>query len=263
MFSKQKPEDLEKPHEKHPCTCEDPAKSKDWLDNSWWPEHHKRLVKEAERTDPFDLVIIGDSITQRLNGTRNQGNVMLPENRAVFESTFTKSGGGSIDTLALGSSGDTSTNLLWHLENGMLPDTLNPKVWLVLIGTNDLGRTFCSKEATLRGILEVAARVRSKKPEATILLHGLLPRSDDSMAKVMEEENYKLGYYWEKIQWINQRLKESCNNDAHCVYMETNSIFLSSKETINKETLTDALHPSSAGFKKWAPLVVEKVLGVL
>ena len=264
MSSKQKPEDLAKLHEDHACTCEDPVKPMDWLDNPLWLDHHNRLVKEAERTDAFDLVIIGDSITERINGTRHQGNVMLPENRAIFESTFTKSGGGNVDALALGSSGDTSENLLWHLENGMLPDTtLNPKVWLVLIGTNNLGRKLCSKEATLRGILEVVARLRSKRPDATVLLHGLLPRSDNSMAKVMKEENYKLGYYWEQIQWINQRLKESCNDNLQCVYMETIDIFLSSKDMINKETLTDALHPSSEGIKKWGPLIVEKVQGML
>ena len=281
---------MEKLHQKQKlCTCENPNEPNDWLENSLWIDHHQQMVQQAvsaaaassERTaDDLDLVILGDSITERINGTRHQGNVMLPENRAVFESFFTKAGGGKVNALALGSSGDTSPNLLWHLENGILPETLNPKVWLVLIGTNNLGRTFCSKEATLDGILAVVTTLQSKKPDASILLHGLLPRSDDSMAKVMMDENYKLGYYWEQIQWINQRLKQWCRNNngvggvtntagRHCDYMETIDIFLSSTGEdddgmmINRETMTDALHPSHKGIEKWGPLIVEKVQSLL
>ena len=244
----------------------DPAKPADWLENPGWLDQHKRLVKQAEREDKVDLVILGDSITERLNGTRHLGTVQLPDNREVFLSTFTKSGGGNIEALALGSSGDTSPNLLWHLENGMLPVTLNPKVWMVLIGTNDLGRTLCNKEATLSGILEVVATLRSKRPEATILVHGLLPRSDKTMAKEMKEENYLMKYFWEQIQWINKRLQETCESNVpggHCVYMETIDIFLASIERIDPKTMTDGLHPSSEGYKKWGPLIVETVQGLL
>jgi lysophospholipase L1-like esterase len=224
-----------------------------------WHDHHKDLIAAANSPGPFQFVMLGDSITERWNGTRHLGTVVLPENRQVFNSFFTKSGGGSVDGLALGTSGDTSTNLLFHLQNGMLPDSLNPGVWMILIGTNDMGRTFCSKEATLKGILNVIHYLQQKRPDAKLLVHGLLPRSDDGLQKEMKDENYLVGKYWNEIKWVNNHLEEACDDSTNSIYMEAPDIFLGSPSTVNPETMPDGLHPSAAALKLWGPKIVEQV----
>jgi len=250
-----------------PCACADPELSESWFDNPLWADKHRLLVEQAENTGKVDLVLLGDSITERMNGrTHFPSQPQMPDNLEIFRSILTRSGGGSMDALALGVSGDTSPNLLWHLENGMLPDSLNPKVWLILIGTNDLGRTLCNKEAVLKGIRQVTRTLRARRPLATLIVHGLLPRSDMSMAKPMEDENYKTGYYWEQIKWINEQLNQTCSTDVSidCLYMETVDIFLDhGGERIDKETMTDGLHPSSKGYKQWLPLLSARVRQLL
>jgi hypothetical protein len=59
----------------------------------------------------LDIVMIGDSITERWNGTSSMGRNLIPKGRAPFEQYFTKDGGGSLEGLALGSSGDTVRNI--------------------------------------------------------------------------------------------------------------------------------------------------------
>jgi lysophospholipase L1-like esterase len=71
--------------------------------------HHEALVRSARSTSSdLDVVIMGDSITEHLNGTRFQGSVLLPDSYGdLFRSFFTREGGGTLEGLALGASGDT------------------------------------------------------------------------------------------------------------------------------------------------------------
>lgn len=41
--------------------------------------------------------------------------------------------------------GDTSQNLLWRLKNGEAPEGLSPDAVVILVGTNDLAKSFITK----------------------------------------------------------------------------------------------------------------------
>ena len=71
--------------------------------------HHEALVRSAQSaSSDLDVVILGDSITENLNGTKLQGAIQLPKAyREHFCSFFTKEGGGTLAGLALGGGGDT------------------------------------------------------------------------------------------------------------------------------------------------------------
>mmetsp|Transcript_10488 Transcript_10488/g.13897 ORF Transcript_10488/g.13897 Transcript_10488/m.13897 type:complete len:99 (-) Transcript_10488:343-639(-) len=84
--------------------------------------------------------------------------------------------GGKLNGMALGSAADITPETIWHLENRWITDSLHPKLWLLLIGTNDLGRSGCSKRNTLVGILHIADHLHKMRPDVPILFHGLLPR---------------------------------------------------------------------------------------
>jgi lysophospholipase L1-like esterase len=62
----------------------------------------------------LDIVLLGDSIIERWNGTRHMGTHPMEGMREIFESKFTRKGGGTLEGLALGSSGDTvSMHIYW------------------------------------------------------------------------------------------------------------------------------------------------------
>ncbi len=136
------------------------------------------------REKSFDVVLLGDSITERFDGTANLRSRQLPDHRDVFQQYFGASLGGedatpgSISGLAIGLAGATSNKLLWSVENGVIArGGLEPKSWLVMVGTNDIGRMGCSKAATLAGTGAVID-IRRRRPRAAIIVHALLPRSD-------------------------------------------------------------------------------------
>jgi lysophospholipase L1-like esterase len=276
---------LEPAQKDTPCTCPDPsrAKPRDASVKQWWTQHDIMVqaanlaASTTQQGDLLDFVMIGDSITERFMGTRSMGANAEPEFKQVFDEFFDKSGqkSATLQGLALGASGDVCTELKWHLENGMLPDHLNPKVWIILIGTNDLDRSKCSKRNTLAGILNVAYYLHERRPTAPIILHGLLPRADE-----FNTGDYTLGVRWKQILWINRELKKFCALHEHWHYMQSHNLFLERNTdtkavvatdadvvdehvVINAERMEDSLHPSVQGYRVWAPRIAERVQQII
>ena len=71
-----------------------------------------------------------------------------------------------------------SPNVLWRLLHGEMPADFNPRVWWVVLGMNDLGRMQCSEEVVVLGILRVVEEIRSRKPDAKIVINSMLPMAD-------------------------------------------------------------------------------------
>ncbi|GKY93333.1 hypothetical protein MPSEU_000300900 [Mayamaea pseudoterrestris] len=254
----------DRPHHT-PCECTNPLVPTKWTSKPGWEEHHNELVNFAKQAtqlpnSKLDLVMIGDSIIERWNGTRSMGQQLAADFVPVFDQYFTKHGGGSLDAIALGSSGDTSNNLLWHLSHGLMDITeLQPAVWFIMVGTNDIGRTGCSKRNTLAGVLHVAQFLRDQRPGASIIVHGLLPRSDSRQAVP------NLGRMWQQILFVNRELKKLCNLHDEWIYMDAANLFLRRVEggnlafEINSDVMPDGLHPNVAGYNLWGREIVKVV----
>src|SRR5215471_12343284 len=88
---------------------------------------HGQLLAKA-RQGGIDLYFLGDSITRRWGATD------YPDFLANWKHNFY--GWNAAD---FGWGGDTTQNILWRLENGEL-EGVNPKVIVLLAGTNNVGR---------------------------------------------------------------------------------------------------------------------------
>jgi lysophospholipase L1-like esterase len=214
-------------------------------------QFHDILVQRAHQNAAnATLVLLGDSILEILTGTvigEPYGTA-----QAIYESSFEQT-----TTVTLATGGDRTNNLLWRLNNGMFPDLLQPKVWFILIGTNNFAFG-CSKEANLAGIVYIANYIRSRRPNSKILLHGLLPRSDDT-------QSYVMGEFWGYIQWINHQLQQECElHAAWCTYMETPLLFLKpGGKEIDPAMLPDMLHPTDLSYEAWSKIIMEVVTRVM
>lgn len=62
--------------------------------------------------------------------------------------------------------GDKCENVLWRVENGEL-DNVKPKIVVLHVGTNNVDN---KAEEIADGIQEIAQRIRSKLPDAYIVL---------------------------------------------------------------------------------------------
>src|SRR3984957_17868187 len=140
------------------------------MDLSWWRERHQAKLEELRRTRP-NLIFLGDSITEdwEYDG---------PEEWRKFVPVWQRFYGDR-NAVNLGFKGDTTASLLWRIRNGEC-DGIAPKVAVILIGANNLGRLHWSAADTVLGIDAIIAELRRRLPTTRVLLLGVLPseRSD-------------------------------------------------------------------------------------
>jgi lysophospholipase L1-like esterase len=130
---------------------------------------HAELVDKAKKGG-IDIYFVGDSIARRWGATD------YPELLANWTQNFF--GWNAAD---FGWGADKTQHILWRLEHGEL-DGVNPKMIVVLAGTNNVGTvppTAAMIEDVTRGIKAILDACRRKAPEATIVLTAIFPRNDN------------------------------------------------------------------------------------
>ena len=135
------------------------------METGWWRARHEAKLAEA-RSRKIDLVWLGDSITMdwELDG---------PEDWRRFAPVWNRFYGDR-NALNLGFGGDNTAHLLWRMQNGEL-EGLHPKVAVVLIGANNMGRVRWSAPQSIAGITAVVDEAKRRMPGTKILLISVLP----------------------------------------------------------------------------------------
>jgi len=234
----------------------------------------------------LDVVFLGDSITEFWNGMSFGVPVEAKKEIVpIFESLFRKDHNAKVEGLALGIAGDKTHNLLWRIQNGEIPDTLNPKVWWVLIGTNDFVhknaanrkyQTFCSEDVVTMGIVRVLEELRRIRPHAKIVINALLPRADYNRDNKKYGKLYqtkalrKKKNIWTAIEIVNQKLNQFCRERNGFHYVDYKQIFIAEHKRavgwdrfyIPSYLMNDFLHPTPLGYQIWGEEIV-KDLGTL
>ena len=88
---------------------------------------------------------------------------------------------GDRNAVNLGFNGDATSHLLWRIENGEVAG-IAPKVAVILIGANNLGRLHWSAEDTVAGIDAIVTQLRRRLPHTKLLLLGVLPSDRSAWA---------------------------------------------------------------------------------
>jgi lysophospholipase L1-like esterase len=143
------------------------------LDKTSQIVHEELLEKRTQ--GQIDVYFIGDSITRRWGTSDAQYKTLLDNWNQNFH-------GWNAGNFGWGA--DRTQNILWRLEHGEL-DGVNPKVLVVMAGTNNVGSLTPIDDdrrrinEITRGLEEIIKVARKKAPRATILLTGIPPRNDN------------------------------------------------------------------------------------
>jgi beta-glucosidase len=180
-----------------------------------------QTINEEVMTTPYRVLFLGDSLTERWD----------PE---IWERHYAVRG-----ALNAGVSGDRTENLLWRLENGNL-DGPPPEVVVLLIGTNDLGLERTPQE-TAEGIRAILAVLKSRLPNARILLLGIWPRA------LAPFRPLRLA-----IAEVN-RLIRGCADGASIQYLDLGDALLDPDGRLSPAVSPDRLHLSALGYARIAP----------
>ena len=160
---------------------------------------HSQLLAKAKQGG-IDVYFEGDSITRRWGATD------YPDLLANWKQNFF--GWNAAD---FGWGADRTQNILWRLENGEL-DGVNPKVVVLLAGTNNVGNPSArGTRAQARRMLRAVCRrscamIQAKAPAATIVVMGIFPRNDNMASMpVIERINANLGKLADgrKVRYLN------------------------------------------------------------
>lgn len=192
---------------------------------------HTDFLREIKAGNgDFEFVLIGDSITdwwRKRNG---------PDTYARFASW---------KPLDLGVAAETTEEVLWRLLNGEL-DGIHPKVIMLMIGTNNIARGD-QPEWVAAGVKKILETIRTKQPQAKILLLAIFPRaasSQDPIRKRVDETN---------------KLLPALADGKNILYMDIGSKFLDAQGNLSKEIMPDLLHPNAKGYQIWLDAVSPKL----
>jgi len=197
---------------------------------------HAQLLDKARRGG-IDVYFAGDSITRRW-GTSDAAY------RSFFEHWTTSFFGWNAANFGWG--GDTVQNILWRLTDGEL-DGVHPKVIVVMAGTNNVGGTprdgvdAAAAESVANGMRAILDVMRTKAPEATVILMGITPRTDSrGGASVMPT-----------IDAINARYA-SFADGRRIRYVNINHQLARGDGAPREGVTVDGLHLSVTGYQVWA-----------
>jgi len=192
---------------------------------------HEQLLQKAAQ-GRIDLYFAGDSIVRRWGATD------YPELLAHWRANFHGWNAGNF-----GWGADSTQNILWRLQNGEL-DGVNPKVIVLLAGTNNVGRTLppdggASTIADVaRGIGAIVETMRAKAPRAAIVLTAIFPRNDNIAVMPI-------------INGINERIAKL--SDGRAVrYLNVNDRLATPDGVLREGMMHDRLHPTVKGYQVWA-----------
>jgi len=202
----------------------------------WWVKRHEQKLKAIEDADKIDVVFIGDSITHGWEGS----------GKKTWEENFS-----SWSPLNLGYGGDRTEHVLWRFEHGEL-DGYEPKVAVIMIGTNNTGHRKEKSEDTAAGVTAIVEKLHEKHPETKVLLLAIFPRG----AKT-EDQLRKLN------DGANAILEKSMKDKDYVTFLNINDVFLTEDGTLPKEIMPDLLHPKEKGYQLWADAVTPKIKELL
>ena len=233
--------------------------------SSWWaaPGYWQRridlqrsVIEKARK--PFDLVLVGDSITHNWEGwvdgtsksnllswiaqgriSRAEAHVEPMRNWSLLTNEFS--------VLNLGISGDDTRNVIWRLTEGRSLEGYQARFFAVMIGTNNV---LDAPEDVAKAVGKIVKIIVSSHPESTVLLHPIFPRGKmpDNPRRLANEA-------------VNARLANLADG-KRVVWCDFNARLVDGTGVLSAEMMSDYLHPCECGYSIWREELLPYLRGV-
>ncbi len=191
------------------------------IDASFKQQHERFLQRGKE--GPIGVLFVGDSITAGWGGARD-----------IWQAKY-----GKYNPANFGIGGDRTPHVLWRIANGEL-DGLDPKVVVLMLGTNNIGSGAPPDEAT-KGVQKVVSEIHRKLPNAKLLLLGIFPRGADA-------KNAWINTVRGRINSVNVELAK-LDDGNKTRYLDIGAKFLDADGNLPADVMPDALHPNVKGYQ--------------
>lgn len=196
---------------------------------SVWPSREKAKAEEiAKSKGAIDLVFIGDSITHNWENP-HRGKEVCDELSKTYS------------ILNLGYSGNRTENVVWRLSKGGELDGYRAKLFMVMIGVNNVDDT---AEDIALGIRRIVDLIRSRQPQAKVLLLAVFPvdRSASSRNRIRNGK-------------VNEIIRTYADG-KNVLWCDFNNRFLEADGTYPASLAPDGWHPHERGYEIWRDSVI-------
>jgi platelet-activating factor acetylhydrolase IB subunit beta/gamma len=201
---------------------------------SGWAGLHQKLLDRTAKGG-VDVMFLGDSITMLWD---KQG-------KPVWDTLFAP-----LNAANYGIGGDSTRQVIWRLENGEL-DNLNPKLVVLMIGTNNIYNDHNSgtDSEIVEGVAKIVSLIHTKAPSARILLVGVLPRQN--------------AYFTNRAAALTKLLSAYAAQNK-IQFTDPSAKFLNADGAINPALFQpDQVHPSAAGYQILGDALLPAVTALL
>lgn len=198
-------------------------------------ERHQEILKDPARA-AAQVLFLGDSITQQWTDPEAGG--------PVWDKVWAP-----LKAANLGVAGDRTEHVLWRIGHGCLDGT-RARAVVLLIGTNNAGMVAeskgayrCTPEQTAAGVAAILEQVKTRCPQARILLMGILPRTEAedpaNLQNLATNPLLKRLADGKRVVWmdIGAKFVNPQNNDATLKWMP------------------DLLHLNTDAYRVWAEAI--------
>ena len=201
--------------------------------NARFFELHEAFLARA-KSGPIGVLFLGDSITE--------GWGKAPH---IWERYF-----GKYQPANFGIGGDQTQHVIWRIQNGEL-DGISPKAVVLMIGTNNSGAH--SGEQIADAVKKIVELIRTKLPETKVLLYAIFPRdarrnADGLITEAAIADAGKRVAANDRANALLAKLDDGTN----VRFYNINSVFLGRDGRIPWTIMPDQLHPTAAGYQRWA-----------
>jgi beta-glucosidase len=187
----------------------------------------KDQMKNVDRSK-VGLVLLGDSITERWKHSDD-----------IWKRYF-----GRYNPVNHGVGCDTTMGVLFRIADGCFAG-MNPKVFVLNIGTNNICESRHSPEDTAAGILAIVKKLRGTFPKTKILVMGIFPRGDNEG---------KTNFRWDKAPRANSIVQRYADNQ-NVYFMDIGERFLQPDGLPLPATYADGVHLGRGGLDIWGAAI--------
>lgn len=199
-----------------------------------WLKRHESFCALAKKGE-IDVLFLGDSITDAWRAKSQQ---------EIWNKYFAP-----LKAANFGIGGDRTQHVLWRIQNGEL-EGIQPKVVVLMIGTNNSGGRDNNAEEIAAGVTSIVKEIQKRSPSTKILLLGIFPRGE------------KPNPQREKLEQVNQIIAK-LDDGKSVKYLDIGKVFLEADGSIRREIMPDFLHLSVDGYQRWADAIKEPLMGLL
>ncbi|ACE82897.1 beta-glucosidase Cel3D [Cellvibrio japonicus] len=211
----------------------------EWWALEWWLPRHEQKLKDKQaildKKGQVDLLFIGDSITQ---GWEKEG-------AEVWKKYYAKR-----NAFNLGFGGDRTENVLWRLRHGAV-DGLDPKLVVLMIGTNNTGHRKENPAGIAAGIQLLLSEIQQRLPNSRVLLLAIFPRDANADGQLRQNN--------EKTNALIAGLADK----RKVFFRNINAQFLAKDGELPVDIMPDLLHPNEKGYAIWAKAIEQDIQSLM